>query len=58
MRFIMTIFWATLISAVLSYVLTSMANEPFNVTQTLSLMVGISIAIFLLDAAVLTEQED
>lgn len=54
----MTIFWATLISAVLGYVLTSMADEAFNLTQVISLMVGITLTIFLLDAAVLKETED
>lgn len=58
MRFLMTIFWAALISSVLSYVLTSMADEPFNLIQTVWLMVAMSIAIFLLDAAVLKEQND
>lgn len=58
MRFLMTIVWAALISGVLSYVLTSMANEPFNLNQTIFLAVVMVVIIFLLDVAVLKEQED
>lgn len=58
MRFIMTIIWAALISGVLSYVLASMAGQAFNLAQAGTLTAFISVAIFLLDAAVLTEQEN
>ncbi|WP_163972038.1 YjzD family protein [Oceanobacillus halotolerans] len=58
MRYIATIIWAVLISGVLSYVLSSMGSEPFNLTNTLILAALFSIAIFILgDGAIKTEEE-
>lgn len=48
MRFIMTIIWALLIGGVLSYVLTSMAGEPFNLNQSIILSSIIAVFIFIL----------
>ncbi|GEN30687.1 cytochrome c oxidase subunit IV [Cerasibacillus quisquiliarum] len=48
MRFIMTIIWALLIGGVLSYVLTSMAGEPFNLNQSIILSSIIAVLIFIL----------
>lgn len=56
MRFIMTIVWALLIGGALSYVLSSMNGDPFNLTQSLALSIGTIIAIVLMDV-VLTVSE-
>jgi len=48
MRFIMTIIWALLIGGALAYVLSSMADAPFNVTQSLVFSTVMFVAIFLL----------
>ncbi|MUK90589.1 DUF2929 family protein [Ornithinibacillus sp. L9] len=53
MRYLMTIIWAVLISSTLSYVLSSMAGEPFPVTDTLVLSAIVSIVIFVLGDGVL-----
>lgn len=48
MRFVMVAIWSVLVGAVVSYVLTSMANEPFNLTSTFVLSgIFAVIAIFL-----------
>lgn len=56
MRFIMTIIWAILISATISYVLTSMAGEPFNVIQTLILSGIIGVIVIALGEFALKEE--
>jgi len=48
MRFLMTIIWALLIGGALAYVLSSMAENPFNVTQSLVFSAAMVIIIFLL----------
>lgn len=58
MRFLIVIFWAVIISGVLSYVLSSMASAPFNGTHTLVLAVILSIVVFILGEGVLTESEE
>lgn len=55
MRFIMTLIWALLISSAISYVLTSMAGDPFEFTHALILGVIFAIAIFILGEGVLKE---
>lgn len=57
MRYVMAIVWSFLISSAISYVLSSMANEPFNFTQTLILTGTFAVIVFLLDAVVLSEKE-
>lgn len=52
MRYIMTIFWAVLISLAVSYVLTSMSGDPFVVRDALILAGIFSLAVFLLGDAV------
>lgn len=48
MRYIWTIIWATLISGVLSYVLSSMGNDPFVLLDTLILAGILSVAVIIL----------
>lgn len=57
MRLIMTIIWSTLISAAISYVLTSMAGEPFNITYTLIIASVFVVAILALSEGALKETE-
>ncbi|HLR79387.1 MAG TPA: YjzD family protein [Bacillota bacterium] len=58
MRYIMVIIWGVLISAVLSYVLTSMAGQPFNLNQSLTLAVIFSIIVYILGDGVLAEKNE
>jgi len=55
-RFIMTIIWALLIGGALAYVLSSMADQPFNLTQSVVFSVAVFLFILIVDA-VLTTQE-
>ncbi len=58
MHYIMTIIWAVLISLATSFVLTSMAGEPFVLFEALILAGILSIvAIFLGEVALKTEKE-
>ncbi|HEY4601909.1 MAG TPA: DUF2929 family protein [Cerasibacillus sp.] len=52
MRYIMTIIWALLIGSVLSYVLTSMAGDPFNLNQALILSSIIAVLIFIMSGVI------
>ncbi|WP_368654556.1 DUF2929 family protein [Ornithinibacillus sp. 4-3] len=58
MRFIMSLFWAVLISGVVSYVLTNMGGEPFNLTHSLILAGILFIAVVVLGEFALRKQED
>lgn len=58
MRYIWTIIWALLISAAVSYVLTSMAAEPFNLTDTVVLAVIFTVVIFFMGDVVLKEKNE
>jgi hypothetical protein len=58
MRYVMTIVWASLLGVVLSYVLSSMAAEPFNVSATIAFIVIVSLAVFWLGDGVLKEEKD
>ncbi|HLR72786.1 MAG TPA: DUF2929 family protein [Pseudogracilibacillus sp.] len=49
MRFIMTIIWAILIGSALAYVLSSMADDPFNFTQALGFAIASFIGIIVMD---------
>jgi len=49
MRFIMMAIWALLIGAALAYVLSSMADNPFNLTQSLAYSAAVFVAIALID---------
>ncbi|WP_284139435.1 MULTISPECIES: YjzD family protein [unclassified Virgibacillus] len=57
MRYIWTIIWAMLISGVLSYVLSSMAANPFVLKDTLILGAIFAIFIFILGEGVLREEK-
>jgi hypothetical protein len=56
MRYIVSIFWAILISFAISYVLTSMGGEPFVLSDSLILAAFFSVAVFILGDGVLTEK--
>jgi len=50
MRFIMALIWALLIGSALGYILTSMADEAFNFTQSIGFSIAAFIAIIFIDA--------
>ena len=54
MRFIISLFWALLIGGALAYVLSSMAGDAFNVTQSIVYSGVVFIAIMLMDLALKT----
>jgi hypothetical protein len=54
----MTAIWAVLISFVISYVLSSMAGEPFVLSDTLILAAIFAVAIFLLGDGILKEEKN
>lgn len=56
MRIIMTLIWAVLISGVVSYVLTSMAGEPFSILQTLIVAGMFGLVVIVLGGVVLKEE--
>lgn len=56
MRYIVVFIWSFLISSAASYVLTSMAGEPFNLNHTLILTVFFFIIVTLLGEVVLKEE--
>lgn len=49
MKFIMTLIWALLIGSALAYILSSMANDVFNLTQALGFGAATFIGIILFD---------
>lgn len=53
----MTIIWAALLGSVLAYVLTSMADAAFDLTQAISLTVILIVAVLLLDLLVVKEPD-
>ncbi|API91027.1 MULTISPECIES: YjzD family protein [Virgibacillus] len=55
MRYIVTLIWACLIGAAVSYVLSSMGSEPFNLTATIGLAVVFFITISVLGDGILKE---
>lgn len=52
----MTIIWALLIGGAIAYVLSSMADQPFNLTQSVVFSGAVFLFILIVDA-VLTTQE-
>jgi hypothetical protein len=58
MRYIATIFWAVIITFVLSYVLSSMANEPLDLVATLVMAAIFSIIVFVLGDGLLRERKE
>ena len=53
----MVLIWSVLISSAISYVLTSMAGDPFNLTHVLVLAGIFFVAITLLGEGILKEKE-
>ncbi|MCF3942066.1 DUF2929 family protein [Oceanobacillus alkalisoli] len=53
MRYIFTIIWSLLISAAVTYVLTSMAGEPFVISEAVILAVIFMIVTFLMGDVIL-----
>ncbi|TXL64101.1 DUF2929 family protein [Cerasibacillus terrae] len=49
----MTVIWALLIGGVVSYVLTSMAGDPFNLNTSLIISAIIAVVIFVLGDGIL-----
>lgn len=58
MRYIMVAIWSILIGMVVSYVLTSMANEPFSLATSFILAAVFAICVILLGDVVLKEQNE
>jgi hypothetical protein len=58
MRYVMTIIWAALLGVVLSYVLSSMAAEPFSVSATIAFIIIVSLAVILLGEGVLKDKKE
>lgn len=58
MRYIMTIIWSLLISFAVSYVLTSMAGEPFVVAEAVILAAIFAIITFFMGDVVLKEKSN
>lgn len=54
----MTLFWSLAIGGIVSYVLSSMAGDPFSMTQTFVLAGIFSIIIFILGEFVITEEKN
>lgn len=50
MKYVFSLLWAVVIGTVVSYVLTSMANEPFNLTLLFILAGLLFIATIIIDA--------
>lgn len=57
LRFIIMLIWSFIISTVVSYVLTSMAGEPFILNHTLVLTVFFFIAATFIGEFVLKEEK-
>lgn len=57
MKYIMTLVWSVLIGGALAYVLSSMATNPFDITQSLVFSAVIFVAIILMDAVLSADTE-
>lgn len=58
LRFIVVLIWSFLISCAASYVLTSMAGEPFNINHTLILTVFFFFIVTIIGEVVLKEESN
>ncbi|HLS67537.1 MAG TPA: DUF2929 family protein [Pseudogracilibacillus sp.] len=58
MRFIMTIIWALLIGGAIAYVLSSMADQPFNLTQSVVFSGAVFLFILIIDAVLATREPE
>ncbi|MFC4403233.1 DUF2929 family protein [Gracilibacillus xinjiangensis] len=56
MKYVMTIFWALIISLVIGFVLARMAGEELNVPGALAIAAIFSIIVFILGDGVLKEE--
>lgn len=56
-RVIMAIVWAFILSLAISYVLTSMGGEPFNITPIFAVAAFILIAVIVLGDGVIKEND-
>ncbi|QGH35637.1 DUF2929 family protein [Gracilibacillus salitolerans] len=57
MKYFATIFWAVIILTVVSYVLTSMGGQDFNLASAISIAAIFSIVAIVLGDGVLKEEE-
>ncbi|MHA6251683.1 YjzD family protein [Oceanobacillus sp. CAU 1775] len=57
MRYIITIVWSLLLGAALSYVLASMAGDPFVLAEAGILAAIIAVFVFILGEGLLKEQK-
>jgi len=58
LRFVFVMIWSFLISSAVSYVLTSMGGEPFNINHTLILTVFFFLIVTILGEVVLKEESN
>lgn len=58
MRHVVVIIWSILIGTVVSYVLTSMGGEPFNMNHTLILAAFLFVIVTILGEFVLKEDKN
>ncbi|MGN8644612.1 DUF2929 family protein [Gracilibacillus sp. HCP3S3_G5_1] len=58
MKYFATIFWAVIILTVVSYVLTSMGGQEFNLASAVSIAAIFSIVAIILGEGVLKEEEE
>lgn len=58
MRFLMSIMWALLIGGALTYVLSSMANAPYDLTQSLALSATLFIGILLVSGVLGSAEQE
>jgi hypothetical protein len=57
-RYLVTIFWAVLITFVLSYVLSSMAGQSLDLVATFVMAAIFSLFIFILGDGILREKKE
>lgn len=58
MRFFWPLIWALAISSVISYVLSSMAGNAFNLMQTIILAINMSAGVFILGEGVIKDESN
>ncbi|HLR64232.1 MAG TPA: DUF2929 family protein [Pseudogracilibacillus sp.] len=57
MKYVFSLLWAFLIGAAVSYILASMANEPFNTTLLAIFTAVIFLAVVLIDLALGSDEK-
>lgn len=57
LRYIVAIIWAVLLSVVISYVLASMAGEPFSVEGSMLLAAIFTVGVIILGDGALKEEK-